>query len=54
MKKSRVIIRMGAGRWTADVRHGKTVLHFDLNKMDKAEQKQFRVELTRAWRVATQ
>lgn len=52
--RNRVTIRMGACRWTADVRHGDEVVHFDLNKMTKQEQRQFRVLLTRAWREATQ
>ena len=52
-RKPRIVIRMGACKFTADVRVSHSqVLHFDINKMDKQQRREFRVELVKAWRVA--
>ena len=49
---SNVTIHMGANKFTADVKTPNGPVHFDLNKLTKAEQHQFRRELTKAWREA--
>lgn len=50
--KNNITIRMGAGKFTADVRNGDQVVNFDLNKMDKKSQRTFSKELVFAFREA--
>lgn len=52
MSKANVIIRMGAPYFDARVRVGGEFVHFNLRKMDKHSQDQFRIQLTRAFRSA--
>lgn len=49
--KANIIIRMGAGKFTVDVRgKGNEIVTFDMNKMERKQQHIFRRELTKAFR----
>lgn len=51
--KANIVIRMGASKFTADVRGADgNMVSFDINNMDKKAQHQFRVELVKAFRIA--
>lgn len=51
-KKPNIVIRMGAGKFTADVRSGDKLTHFDMNKMEKREVHIFRRALVAAFAEA--
>jgi hypothetical protein len=51
--KSNIIIRMGAGKFTADVRGADgNAVHFNIGKMKPQAQHQFRRELVKAFRIS--
>jgi hypothetical protein len=50
--KARVIIRMGASKFTAAVRNDDQITLFDLRKMDRKNQHIFRRELVKAYRIS--
>ena len=50
--KANVIIRMGASKFEAVVRHEDRLLHFDLRKMTRKQEHTFRKELVIAFREA--
>jgi hypothetical protein len=49
--KARIIIRMGASKFTAAVRNGDQITLFDLRSMTNKNQHIFRRELVKAWRI---
>lgn len=51
-QKANVVIRMGAGTFTASVKHQDRVILFDLRKMTDHQEHRFRHELCIAFREA--
>lgn len=50
--KARVIIRMGASKFTAAVRNGDTIHLYDLRRMQPKQVHEFRRELVKAFRIS--
>lgn len=48
--KNNVTVRMGAMKFTADVRVGERVVNFDLRKMEKDQRHEFIKTLVRSFR----
>jgi hypothetical protein len=52
-KRANIVIRMGASKFTVDVRaKDGSMINFDMNKMNRKQQNHFRKELVVAFREA--
>lgn len=50
--KNRITIRMGADRFDAVINLGHSIMVYDLSRLNKKQEKAFRVELVAQWREA--
>lgn len=53
-KNENIVIHMGASTFTADVRHKDKVVRFDIRSMDHKAEHEFRRELVKQFRNASQ